>query len=184
MPRSLFAAAALAVFAMAPAAQAQQQTVSAKNPQGIVDLLDIAGYKPELQKDDYGDPLIYLELDGWKVDMVFYGCGEDTNADCDSIQLSTGFDTENGLTQDAAMSISEKFRFASVSLDEENDVYVRWDIIMGEGIPSKVFLQALRYYTDTLDSASQIIFPEDAAEAAAEAVEAAAETGEEAAEAN
>ena len=161
MHKPVFAAAALAALSLAPNAQAQQQTISAAEPQAIVDLLDIAGYKPELQADDYGDPLIYLELDGWKVDMIFYGCDEETHKGCESIQLSTGFDTENGMTHEAAMSISQKYRFASVSLDDENDVYIRWDIMMGEGIPSKVFLQSLRYYTDTLDSASEIIFPEE-----------------------
>lgn len=141
-------------------APAQDLMVSAKDPQGLVDLLEIAGYGPELSSDGYGDPLITVTLDDWGADLVFYGCDAEQHNECESLQLSAGFETETPLTPEKLLDISKRFRFASVSLAEDKTIHIRWDIVTGEGIPAKVLLRGLRLYTDTLDSAAEIIFPD------------------------
>ena len=140
---------------------AQDKTVSAADPDGLVALFELAGYSPELSKDDYGDPLITLNVDGGQIDVYFYGCDEDTRTNCDSLQLSAGFDAPTGMTAAAALDLSRRFRFASVTLDDENDPYVRWDIITGGGIPASVLLKSVRYYGDTLADVSAIVFPDE-----------------------
>lgn len=142
------------------AAPAQDLMVSAKDPQGLVNLLDIAGYRPELSTDGYGDPLITITLDDWGADLVFYGCDEDEHNECESLQLLAGFKPESPLTPEQLLGISKRFRFASVSLADDKTIQIGWDIVTGEGIPAKVLLQGLRHYTDTLDSAAEIIFPD------------------------
>ena len=156
----------LAAFASAPLA-AQTGTVSASDPAGLVALFEAAGYSPELSTDSYDDPLITLELDGAFIDVIFYGCSEEDHTGCDAIQFSAGFDAPDGITPQTALEISSKFRFASVSLDDENDPFIRWDVVTGDGIPAGVMLQSLRLFEDTLVDASAMIFPEEEATAAA-----------------
>ena len=77
--------------------------------------------------------------------------------------MQTGFDRKEPWSAEAALQISEKYRFVSVWLDDEGDPYVRWDIVTGGGIPTKVFLQALREYTLALQNASNLVFAEERA---------------------
>lgn len=162
----VWAALPLALLASEVGAKAQDTTpaqdlmVSAKNPQGLVDLLEIAGYRPELSTDDYGDPLITLTLDDWGADLVFYGCDAEEHNECESLQLSAGFEPETPLAPEQLLDISKRQRFASISLAEDKTIRIQWDIVTGEGIPAKVLLRGLRLYTDTLDSAAEIIFPD------------------------
>jgi hypothetical protein len=46
---------------------------------------------------------------------------------------------------------------------------VEWDIVTGKGIPQGVFLKGLRNYTDALQFAGGVVFPEDASTEATEA---------------
>lgn len=155
------ALAATEVGALAQdAVPAQDFMVSARDPQGLVDLLEIAGYQPKLQTDDYDDPLITIMLDDWKTEMVFYGCDAEEHNECESLQLSTGFAPETPLTPEQMLDISTRIRFASVSLAEDKAIYIQWDVVTADGIPAKVLLRGLRLYTDTLDSAAEIIFPD------------------------
>jgi hypothetical protein len=153
---------ALAATEMGALAQdavpAQDLMVSARDPQGLVDLLEIAGYQPKLETDDYDDPLITIMLDDWNAEMVFYGCDAEEHNECESLQLSAGFAPEASLTPEQLLDISNRFRFASVSLAEDKTIHIQWDIVTGDGIPAKVLLRGLRLYTDTLDSAAKIIF--------------------------
>lgn len=153
----------LALFAASAQAADPANTVSAGDPGSIVGLLDFAGYDASIAVDDIGDPMISTEMGGWPVTIYFYGCDENTHQGCDSLQLSAGFDREEPWNAQAAIEIAKNFRFASVFLDEEGDPYVRWDIFTGEGIPSKVFLQSLRAYTQTLQDASELTFAEERA---------------------
>ena len=159
--KTVAAVAAAISFGFASPAFAQDITVSAADPDGLVSLFEIAGYSPELSKDEYGDPLISIDVDGAKVAVYFYGCDEDTRTGCDSLQLSAGFDAPSGMTAAAALDLSRRFRFASVTLDEESDPFIRWDIITGSGIPAGVLLKSVRYFGDTLSDVSAIVFPDD-----------------------
>ena len=155
--------AALLTGCLAVPAAAQDRTVSAADPQGLVSLFELAGYDPELSTDSYGDPRITLEVDGGSIDVIFYGCEEESRTNCDSLQLSAGFDAPDGITPDMAIRIGSEYRFAQVSLDDENDPYIRWDIVTGSGIPASVLLQSLRYFEDTIADASALIFPDEEA---------------------
>ena len=159
MKKLLSVAAAVALSSSA-AVQAQSvgDTVSASDPDSIMAALKIVGHEPTLTKDDYGDPLIRLELAGMATRILFYDCNNQTNDQCESIQFSTGFDRKDEWNAAEAIQISSKYRFAAVSLDNENDPFISWDIVTGSGIPTSVFLQSVRRFENTISDTADIVF--------------------------
>ena len=173
--------AALMLVAATPVA-AQEKLVRASDPAGMMSTLEMAGYNPELTKDQFGDPEINLDLDGWGASIAFYGCNEETHQDCESIQFIGGFDTNGSFSADQVVALSNGHRYSQITIDDEGDVWVRWDILTGDGISPRLFLQAVRAYSGALSNAGVIVFPEDAAPGAAEAAaDAAADAAVEAA---
>lgn len=154
--------AAPVVFIAVPvAAQNQPEMVTAKNPAELTMVMMNAGYDVELTVDGIGDPLIATEIVGMPLRVYFYGCDEETNDNCDTLQLSTGFDRQEPWTRGEALTISEQLRFASVRLDDEGDPFISWDIVTGDGIPATVFLQSLEHFGRTVDLTAQIVFAEE-----------------------
>lgn len=140
------------------AAQAQPPVVSAVDPAGLVNLLDLAGYQPKLGKDDLGDPKIEIDLSGYSATLFFYGCDETAHTGCTSLQIQVGFDRKKPWTDKEALALAKKYRFASVWLDDSGDPWLQWDIVTGDGIPAKVFLQSINMFRDTVDDAGDIVF--------------------------
>lgn len=137
---------------------AQAEMVRASDPAGMVSVLEEAGYDAELIEDDIGDPLIKLVLGGYATGIAFYGCDAEKHTGCQSIQFSAGFDRENGWTAEEAIKLSSEYRFMAIELDDEMDPYVRWDVEIGEGIPRSVFLRSVLRFSETVDTATDIIF--------------------------
>lgn len=156
MGRMVLGLAALALCA--PALGQSPAMVSAKNPAGLVTVLETAGYEPTLGTDDQGDPQIDLNLGGYNAVMYFYGCDEKTHRGCDSVQLRVGFDRKAAWTGAAALKLAQTYRFMAVFLDEEGDPWVNWDIVTGDGIPAAVFLLGVGKFADVLDTAGEEIF--------------------------
>ncbi|WP_299193001.1 YbjN domain-containing protein [uncultured Erythrobacter sp.] len=151
----------LALGIAAPAAaQNEIETVSAGNPAELAIVMMNAGYDVELTEDGIGDPLIKTEVEGLALEVYFYGCDETTNDNCDSLQLSAGFDRDKPWTREEALAISQRLRFASVRLNEDGDPTVSWDIVTGEGIPREVFLQSLTHFSRTVELAAEMVFAE------------------------
>jgi Putative bacterial sensory transduction regulator len=163
-----------ATFAAPLSAQNGGDTLSAQQPAGIVIALLNAGYDATLETDDFDDPLIKFEGQGYKYDMLFYGCDEAAHDKCDSVQLRVGFDRAKPWTAQDAIGISREYRYLAVSLDDEGDPYLLWDIVTGEGIPAAVFLDSVTRFEENVGLAAELIFAEENAETEAEAVEAAA----------
>jgi hypothetical protein len=144
--------------------KASLASISAKEPRSIMGALALAGYEAKQSTDSDGDPLIELELAGMPTQILFYGCDTGTGSNCDSIRLSTGFDRKSPWNAAEALQVSTKYRFASVSLDDEGDPYIAWDIMTGDGIPTPVFLKSLRYFENTVSDTSDLVFAEENAE--------------------
>ena len=152
------------LIAAAPLAAQGEAMVSAKDPQGILRALEAAGYEAALETDGQGDPMITTELSGWPSRIYFYGCDETTHAGCDSVQFSAGFDRKQPWSATDALALSTRYRFASVWLDDEGDPYIMWDVITGDGIPAKVFLSSVLYFTDAIDNVSSVVFADQPAQ--------------------
>lgn len=155
--------ALMALAMLVPESLAAQAapTVSAGNPQAMAELLELTGYNPKLGKDDTGDPRIDLETDGFYPTIFFYGCDEQTHTGCDSVQLQASFDRKDPWPANEAIKVASKWRFGAVYLNETGDPRVTFDIVTGDGIPAKVFLQSLRGFVDTLEEVADLVFPDD-----------------------
>ncbi|UVI38686.1 YbjN domain-containing protein [Qipengyuania spongiae] len=152
---------ALATGFVGLAHPAHGQTVTAGDPDGMVDVLTDAGYDASLETDDYGDPKIVTEAGGWPTSIVFYDCDENTHDGCGSVQFVTGLDRRDPMRPEDALAISQRFRFLAVSLDEEGDPFLHWDVITDEGVSAATFLKAFRRFGETVNDASEVIFAEE-----------------------
>ena len=146
---------------LAQPANAQGATVTAQDPEGMVALLSLAGYEPELSTDEVGDPRIDLTIAGYGAAVFFYGCDEQTHAGCDSVQFQTAFDRREPWSAAEVATISSRLRFVSVWLDEEGDPFVAWDLFTGDGIPSRAFLQTVTNFGDSLEAVAGLVYPDD-----------------------
>lgn len=161
--KALIAALGLAAAAVTSplAAQGKGDTLSAKEPAGIVIALLNAGYDATLETDDFDDPLIKFEGEGYKYDMLFYGCDETTHEGCDSVQLRAGFDRAKPWNADEAIKLSRENRYTAVALDDDGDPYIFWDIVTGEGIPAAVLLDSIDRFERNAELAAETIFAEE-----------------------
>ena len=154
---------------LAQPAMAEEKLIKASDPDGMVALLTMAGYDPELASDQFGDPEISFDLDGWGATIAFYGCDEETHKDCDSLQFIGGFDTNGTFSAEQMVQLSASHRYTQLTLDDEGDVWVRWDLLTGDGISPRLFLQSVRAFSSALSNAGEAVFADqNAAEAAAE----------------
>ena len=147
------------------AAQGKGETLSAKEPAGIVIALLNAGYDATLETDDFDDPIIRFEGEGYKYDMLFYGCDETTHEGCNSVQLRVGFDRAKPWNAEEAMKLMREYRYTSVYLDDEGDPYIVWDIVTGDGIPAAVFLDSIERFESNAEQSADMIFAEERVEA-------------------
>ena len=156
------AASAVLLFAAAPAeAQDAPRITTAADPATVVSALEMAGYRAELKTDNIGDPKIVTKLSGREVQIFFYGCDSETHAGCDQLQFMVGFDSDQPLEAAKVERFMHSRRFASMSLDDEGDPWLSWDLVTGtEGIPAAVFLQSVRLFTETVGAAELMIWPD------------------------
>ena len=145
--RAGWTASALALVPIgAPAAAA----VSAANPAGVVAALERAGYAPRLDRDSDGDPMVRFLVGAKSVQLLFFGCT--ANRDCDSLQLTTGYDMPEGITPEQAIEWMRDNRWGKVHLDDERDPFVQYDIVTGRrGLPEDVFATIIATYRSTIE---------------------------------
>jgi hypothetical protein len=164
--KALIAALGIAAAATTSpiAAQGKADMLTAKEPAGIVIALLNAGYDATLDTDDFDDPLIKFEGEGYKYDMLFYGCDETTHEGCDSVQLRVGFDRAKPWSADEAIKLSRENRYTAVALDDEGDPYLFWDIVTGDGIPATILIDSIQRFEGNAELAAETIFAEENAE--------------------
>ncbi|MFC4255488.1 YbjN domain-containing protein [Altererythrobacter xixiisoli] len=160
---AVLAAAGLALAAVPTLAQSKSNavTATAKDPAGIVRLLQQAGHTASLTTDDWGDPKIEMQLAGRSGAILFYDCDETTHDKCRSIQFSVGFDRAKPMPFSMLNDLVRSQRFMAMYLDDEGDPFMQWDIIMDEGIPSAVFLTAVKDFEGRVEYAANVIFAEE-----------------------
>jgi hypothetical protein len=119
-----------AVLIATPAAA---QLVTAGNPETVVDAMQAEGYQAKLGKDKEGDPMISSKSSGSSFDIYFYGC--EKNSNCTSIQFVSNYDLADGRgpSPDKINDWNAKKRFASASLDDDKDPWLRMDVYTGPG---------------------------------------------------
>ena len=146
--------------ALGVAAPAMAATVSARNPETLVEALQAAGYEVVAGTDDTGDPVLDLVMEGYKARLLFLDCDEAAHDKCGSIQFFSSFDAEGaGLSAGDAILFARRYRYASVTVNANGDPTLRWDIETGEGIPREVFLAATERFLGTVQKMGATLFP-------------------------
>ncbi|SNY57659.1 Putative sensory transduction regulator [Pseudooceanicola antarcticus] len=118
-----------------------QGMVSAREPAGLVSLLQDLGYRAELDVDSAGDPIIHTSAAGVGFSLYFYGCLD--NRDCDSLMFSAGFDRDQPMTPAQINEWNRKTVVAGAYVDDEGDPFLESYMLTGNGIPASVFEGAM-----------------------------------------
>jgi hypothetical protein len=163
--RPLLAFAALLAPLPLAAEDPAERMISAERPDDLVFALLNAGYDPKLLTDGIGDPAIsFSRAEGYPLMVLFYDCDEETHDKCTAIQLRGGLDRAEPWNPAEAIEISSRYRFLAVSLDEEGDPWMTWDILTGSGIPESLFVEAVERFEATLEEAADaLVFAEERA---------------------
>ena len=158
--RAITMAVALGAMALGLATPAMAATVSAKNPESLVDALKSAGYEVVAGVDDTGDPVLDLVMQGFKARLLFLDCDEASHDKCGSVQFFSAFDAEGaGMSLEDANLFARRYRYGAVSVTANGDPRLRWDIETGEGIPGEVFLASAARFTTTVQAMAAMLFP-------------------------
>jgi len=104
--------------------------IDGSDPQAIIDIA--RGYgSAELTTDNEGDPKITGRMEGISYRIYFYGCSNGRN--CDSIQFTTGWVSDNVSLYDINEWNRVK-RFGRVYLDHEDDPMVEMNVNLDKGV--------------------------------------------------
>jgi len=151
---------AASVLVGAPAVGADE-LVTAFNPSGLAKTMRDAGYKAELDVDDYGDPIIRTSFGDYTGSVYFYGCDESTHDRCESVQFRSGLDRKTAMPASLVNTVVKKYRYAALWLDDDGDPWINFDVFTGSGIPKPVFLRALEAYSGNLETVADMVFAEE-----------------------
>jgi hypothetical protein len=137
----LAAAAALsaAAFTAVPAAAYVYPTAGV-SAQEVAAVLRAKSLPVEITTDDQGDPLIKSSSTDLNWRVYFYDC---TGGRCTSIQFSSGFDLDPGMTYAKCNEWNFTKRFGRCALDDEMDPYARYDVDTAKGYTSESMAYAL-----------------------------------------
>lgn len=143
-------AAALAWPATADAALARSGGVSGAD---VVKVLQDAGYRAQLDKDDDGDPRIVTKMSGATVHVVFYDCAQDR---CGSLQLAAALDLERGFSLEGINQFNSQYRYARAYLDDEMDPFLQFDFEVLHTSNSEHIASQLDLWEDVLGRFLQV----------------------------
>lgn len=119
------ATAALATF-LATGAEAQQ--LLASEPQSFVEFFVGEGYRPELTRDQVGDPMVLFRYEGETEYLLFYDCTD--HEGCLAVQFYAGYQMDDGVPLDVlnAWNGGVTRRFTRAFSGEDGTVSLEMDV--------------------------------------------------------
>lgn len=133
MKASILAFAATLLLAPLPAAA---QVMA--DPDVVATFLEDYGLKVTRDKDDQGDPMLSSRIEGIYFDVYFYGCTKGT--DCDSIEFSALFSSDQPVDVSVANDWNRQGRFARAYIDEDGNPNLEFDVNLDfDGVGGKNF---------------------------------------------
>ncbi len=118
----------------------------AADPAAIADYARAIGYRPQLSTDQTGDPWVRLGLAGMPGSIWFNDCNEQGRA-CESVRFQVGLLTTRKLTLAQVNDFNNRYRYATLSLDEDEDPLLNHDLRLGSGgVPATTFGWTLRQF--------------------------------------
>lgn len=145
----LIAPALLAVALLATPAVAEvpdNALLTAAEPAKIAEVVRQLGRPGQLETDEAGDPSIATGFGGYAGRIWFFDCMED-GSDCLGVRLQVGIGTEHKLTLQQVNAFNQEKRFATLSLDEEGDPILAYDLsMMKPGVSVAAFADSFRLF--------------------------------------
>ena len=137
----------------APAAAADKEAcgtnmVCASTPPSVAGGLMASGYKALIGADKEGDPMIDSAAAGYDFTVYFYGC--DAHKACDSIQFEAEFKADPEHTLAFANNWNRTKRFAHMSINDRNEMTLRYDVSTIGGMSRKNFADAVDWWATML----------------------------------
>lgn len=122
--------------------------VCASAPQTIVAALQKAGYKAVLGKDGRGDPMVESAASGYEYTIYFYECED--NRQCASLQFLISFEEDGTNTPELANRWNSIKRFGQMSVDEDGNLDMRYDVTTLGGLTQANFADAVDWWATML----------------------------------
>ncbi len=146
MLRGLFMGLALAAVPATATAQAACPSgqVCASRPDTVVEALQSAGFKAQLDKDDLGDPKIDSAASGYNFTIYFYGCKD--GKECNSLRFATVFEDDGTNTPELANRWNKVKRFAQMSAQDNGSLQVAYDVTTAGGVNQTNFADAVDWW--------------------------------------
>lgn len=156
--KAFVAASLLTMLSGAALAQDMPGTTMLKagDPAMVARYLNQLGYRAKLTKDGEGDPKIETGLGGYNVGLYFYGCTKGAN--CTSMQLQTGIGADHKLSAADVNQFNRRFRFVNLSLDDDQDPALSYDIPSGaSGLSGDAFQQAVNIFEEQINRVDKLL---------------------------
>ena len=138
---------ALALLAVPAAADVPDSALlTADQPAKIAEVVRQLGRPGLLETDEAGDPSIATGFAGYPGRIWFFDCMED-GSDCLGIRLQVGIGTVHKLTLAQVNAFNQEKRFATLSLDEDGDPILAYDLsMMKPGVSVAAFADSFRLF--------------------------------------
>ena len=128
----------LAAAATVMAVPANAQSVTATNPDTVIQALQSAGYTARRTTDEYGDPQIESAYSGSNFSVFFFGCEEGRN--CNSIQFHASYEMQQVPGAQVFADWNRTKRYARAFLSANNHPTIEMDINLDGGSISRALL--------------------------------------------
>jgi hypothetical protein len=129
---------------MSPPSKGPTHQFVASDPQGVATAMQGLGYTATLGADSTGDPLINGAIDGVPYSVVFFGC--ESNANCQWLLLSAGFDLPNGTTADVVNTWNHNNLVGQAYLDSEQDPFINYFVTTTGGLTPDNFADVVDWW--------------------------------------
>jgi hypothetical protein len=106
----------------------------------VAAILQRAGYKAEITKDQYGDPLVRSASSGVNFSVYFYTCQKTPR--CTSIQFYAGFQ-KPGISDNRVAEWNRTTRFGKAYLDKDGDPRLEMDMDVQHGATTEAIANDL-----------------------------------------
>ncbi|MBV7266851.1 YbjN domain-containing protein [Erythrobacter ani] len=126
--------------------------------------LKSAGYDVKLFEREGDDDTTFIEVDtGVGVSQVrFADCAPAVPDFCETLVLSTWWDRETPMSNEAVAAANKKNQYVSVFLAADGDPVMQWAILTRrEGIPATVFLNAIQRFSGIARDYRDLAFESD-----------------------
>lgn len=143
MKLPIFAMAA--ATAVATALPSTAATITARDPNSVLEALSQLGYQASLTIAPNGANAIEMRVEGAPSYIDFWNCDQ-SNRNCETLMLVYGIDLPDGTTLERANDWNADTIHGFVYLDENDDPWLSLTVRTDEGIPTTLFDNILKIW--------------------------------------